>query len=162
MNLMVLAGVLALMWAAITGQFTLENLLLGLAIGILALVLLRGQVARPRALRQLRRGFMLFAVFLREMVLSAVRVALVVIDPKMKEKLRPAFVAVPLDLETDGQITLLANMVTLTPGTLSVDVSEDRSVLIVHVLTLKDRETLIAGIKTGFEARIKEVFDERE
>lgn len=162
MNLMGLAGVLALMWAAITGTFTLENLLLGLGIGVLALFLLRGRMAPPRALRQLRRGVRLFVVFLGEMVMSAVRVALVVVDPNMAGKLRPAFVAVPVDLETDGQITLLASMVTLTPGTLSVDVSEDKSVLIVHALTLEDREALIAGIKTGFEAPIREVFDERD
>ena len=49
-------------------------------------------------------------------------------------------------------------MVTLTPGTLSVDVSEDRSVLYVHALHLVDRETLIAEIATGFEAKIREVY----
>jgi len=53
---------------------------------------------------------------------------------------------------------LLANLITLTPGTLSVDVSQDRSLLYVHTLTLSTREALIADIAGGFEAKVREVF----
>lgn len=159
MNLIILTLVLALIWASVTGIFTLVNLLFGAAIGVVALVLLRDQMVRPRALVQFRRGFVLFVVFLRELVLSAVRVAATVLDPAMHSRLRPAFVAVPIDLETDGEITLLANLITLTPGTLTIDVSEDRKTLYVHVLTLSDRDALVAEIKSGFEQHVREVFE---
>ena len=59
-----------------------------------------------------------------------------VLTPDLRGSLRPAIVAFPLTVKSDAEITLLANLITLTPGTLSVDVSEDRAVLYVHVLTL--------------------------
>lgn len=159
MNLLLVTVILALIWAAITGTFTLVNLLFGAAIGIAALILLRDAVSRSRGLRQMRRALVLFVVFVGELVLSAVRVAAVVLDPGMRRRLKPAFVAVPLDLGSDEEITLLANLITLTPGTLSIDVSEDRKTLVVHVLTLDDSEALISDIKSGFERHVREVFE---
>jgi multicomponent Na+:H+ antiporter subunit E len=100
----------------------------------------------------------LIGVFIYELLASAVRVAIIVLTPNLEEKLRPAIVAVPLRLKSDGQITLLANMITLTPGTLSIDVSDDKSVLYVHALMLEDRATLLAEIATGFEQHILAVF----
>jgi len=158
MNLLLLTVLLAVIWAAITGSFSGLNLLLGGAIAILALYLLRDFVTKPRALRQLRRIASLALLFIYELVVSAIRVAIVVLTPNLRDALRPAIVAVPLTVKSDAEITLLANLITLTPGTLSIDVSEDRSVLYVHVLTLASREALIADIATGFEAKVKAVF----
>lgn len=158
MNLLLLTIVLALVWAAISGSFSGMNLLLGGVIAIGALYLLRDFVTKPRALRQLRRIASLALLFIYELMVSAIRVAIVVLTPNLRAALRPAIVAVPLTVKSDAEITLLANLITLTPGTLSIDVSEDRSVLYVHVLTLSTREALIADIATGFEAKVKEVF----
>lgn len=158
MNLLLLTIVLALIWAAISGSFSGLNLLLGTAIAIVALYLLRDFVTKPRALRQLRRIASLALLFVYELVVSAIRVAIVVLTPNLRAALRPAIVAVPLTVKSDAEITLLANLITLTPGTLSIDVSQDRSVLYVHVLTLSTREALIADIATGFEAKVKAVF----
>ena len=91
-------------------------------------------------------------------MVSAVRVAFVVLHPNLKSVLKPAIVAVPLTVKSDAEITLLANLITLTPGTLSIDVSEDRRLLYVHVLHLADRQALIADIAGGFERKIAEVF----
>ncbi|UXN73490.1 Na+/H+ antiporter subunit E [Devosia sp. A8/3-2] len=148
----------ALGWAAITGNFSGLNLIFGAAIGGVAVLLLRSAFAPPCALRKLRRITSLALLFLYELVLSAIRVAIVVMTPDLKSALRPAIVAVPLTVKSDAEITLLANLITLTPGTLSIDVSEDRSVLYVHVLTLSTREALIADIAKGFETKVKEVF----
>jgi len=158
MNLLLLTIVLALVWAAISGSFSGMNLLLGGVIAIAALYLLRDFVTKPRALRQLRRIASLALLFIYELMVSAIRVAIVVLTPNLRAALRPAIVAVPLTVKSDAEITLLANLITLTPGTLSIDVSEDRSVLYVHVLTLSTREALIADIANGFEAKVKEVF----
>jgi len=98
------------------------------------------------------RWLALIWLFVRELVLSALQVAWLVVQPRLD--LHPALVAYPLTVTTDTQITLLANLVTLTPGTLSVDVSDDRRTLYIHVLSLADREALIGRIAAGFETKI--------
>ncbi len=72
-------------------------------------------------------------------------------------RLRPGIVAVPLDVKSDGGITLFANMVTLTPGTTSLHVSDDRQTLFVHVLNLQDQAQAIGDMKSTLEARAREV-----
>lgn len=94
----------------------------------------------------------LIALFIRELVLSALQVAWLVIQPQLK--LRPGFIAYPLTVTSDAQITLLANLVTLTPGTLSVDVSDDRKTLYIHALDVADREVVINHIAAGFETAV--------
>jgi len=158
MNLALMVAGLAFVWAAITGNFSALNLLLGAVIGALTALLLRNSFASPRLLRRLRRIVALALVFVWELMASAVRVAIIVLTPDLKSALRPAIVAFPLSVKSDAEITLLANMITLTPGTLSIDVAEDRSVIYVHVLQLGDREALIAEIANGFERRIAEIF----
>ena len=95
---------------------------------------------------------LLIGLFIKELVLSALQVAWLVVQPK--PKLRPGFIAYPLTLTSDAQIALLANLITLTPGTLSVDVSDDRRTLFIHALDVPDREVLIGRIAAGFETRI--------
>ncbi|MGX9963546.1 Na+/H+ antiporter subunit E [Roseomonas sp. F4] len=73
------------------------------------------------------------------------------------DRLRPAILAVPLDVRSDGGIALFADMVTLTPGTTSLDVSADRRTLYVHVLDAPDHAAAIAGMKSTLEARAREV-----
>ena len=149
---------LALIWAAITGTFTGLNLLLGGGVGAIAVLLLRRSLAEGRSLRQIRNVLSLAMLFVRELCLSAIRVAIVVLTPDIRSAMRPAIVAFPLSVKSDAEITLLANLITLTPGTLSIDVSEDRSVLYVHALTIDTREGLIADIAGGFEAKVREVY----
>ena len=158
MNPLMTVIVLALVWAAISGAFSGLNLLLGAAIAAVAVLMLRGSLAQGRSLRRLRSVISLALMFLYQLVASAVRVAIVVLTPDMKSVLRPAIIAFPLSVRSDAEITLLANLITLTPGTLSVDVSEDRSLLYVHTLTLDTREALIAEIASGFEAKVREVY----
>jgi multicomponent Na+:H+ antiporter subunit E len=159
MNFIFLAVVLSLIWAAVTGTFTLMNLLLGAAIGALAVLFIRDQVDRPHIARRLWRILALAGLFLYELMLSAWRVALLVVSPNMNARIKPAIFAYPLTVETDREITLLAMMITLTPGTLSVDVAEDRSVIYIHALEMADKEETIRSIKQGFERRIMEVFE---
>ena len=158
MNLVLLVVVLALGWTAMTGSVTAPNLFLGAILAAYAIFLLRRSYARPAVLRKMRQIIVLAFVFQGELLVSAFRVAAIVLSPNLKDALRPAIVAFPLSVRSDAEITLLANLITLTPGTLSVDVSADRSALYVHVLTLETREALIASIAGGFEARIAEIF----
>lgn len=155
---MVLLNLLmALAWVALTGAFTLGNFATGLVLAYLVLVLVDGKKGRPMGYGQ--RVWLLvkfIAFFLKELVISNLRVAGWVLTPQLT--MRPAVVAVPLTITTDAQITLLANMITLTPGTLTLDVAGDRSCIYVHVIHMEDLEGFRAEIKQGFEQRILEVW----
>jgi len=148
--------VLALIWVIVSGSFTLINLLFGFALGAAALYLIREQVGTVGYIGRARRIFALFLLFLVELIKSAWRVAVLVLKPHMD--LKPGIFAYPLKVESDFEITLLANLITLTPGTLSVDVSEDRSTLYVHAIDCSDPEAARTDIATGFEAKILEAF----
>jgi len=158
MNAVFLLVILALVWAGITGSFSGLNLLFGALVGGVALLLLRNSLASSGNIGRIRRALSLLVLFLYELMASAFRVAAIVLRPDMKKAIQPAIVAVPLSVTTDAQITLLASLITLTPGTLSVDLSPDRSVLYVHTLKLGDRDAMISEIKDGFEKKVLEVF----
>ncbi|WP_440982536.1 Na+/H+ antiporter subunit E [Shinella sumterensis] len=152
----VTVALFALVWLAVSGSFTIPNLLLGLAAGALSLWLIRGQI-RPdgRRFRPLK-VLSLALLFVKELALSAWKVAVLVASPKMA--LKPGIFAFPLTVDRDFEITLLANLITLTPGTLSVDVSEDRKVLYVHALDCSDPAGARRDIANGFERKIMEAF----
>ncbi|MBF0680917.1 MAG: Na+/H+ antiporter subunit E [Devosia sp.] len=158
MSAVLLVVILALVWAGITGSFSGLNLLFGGLVGGLAVWLLRGSLRQGGEWRKLGQIASLCLLFVYELMVSAIRVAWVVIQPDIKGAIRPAVIAVPLTVKSDAEIALLANLITLTPGTLSVDVSEDRSTLYVHALALSSPEALIAEIANGFEARIAEIY----
>ena len=99
------------------------------------------------------RWLALAGLFLRELALSVNDVILTVLDPRRVR--RSAIVAVPLDVRSDAGISVLANMITLTPGTTSLHVSEDRRVLYVHVMNVSDES--VRQIKDGFERNVREV-----
>ena len=159
MNRAALAIVLALTWASITGNFSLPNLLLGAGVSVLALWLVRTEVSTPYYLRKFKLAVSLAGLFLYELALSALRVSILVLSPNLKSKLKPGIIAFPLKAQSDVEITLLANLITLTPGTLSVDVSDDKTKLYVHAISVPDKQALIDDIAKGFEAKIIEVFE---
>jgi multicomponent Na+:H+ antiporter subunit E len=147
---------LALAWMALTGDWSLPALLFSCALGWLLLRLVRplgGQGFRRVRLVRLP-GFLLF--FLKEVLVANVKVAAAVLFPA--GRLRPAIVAVPLALDRDAEIALLANLITLTPGTLSLDVSPDRRTLYVHAMAVTSPDDLRREIRDGFERRILEAF----
>ena len=157
MTLFLINVLLALAWVAVTGIFSALNLGFGFALGALALSLIREQVGSVGYLGRMRRIVSLFALFLYELVLSAFRVARIVLKRDMD--LHPGIFAYPLQVRRDIEIALLANMITLTPGTLSVDVSEDRSMLFVHAMDVKDPDATRRDIAEGFERKIMEAFE---
>ncbi|MFN4169062.1 MAG: Na+/H+ antiporter subunit E [Pannonibacter phragmitetus] len=147
---------LAVAWGAVTGSFSVVNLAFGYVLGLGALYLIREQINTGGYFRRASRVIGLILLFLYELVMSAWRVARIVIRPKLD--LNPGFIAFPLTVESDFEIALLANLITLTPGTLSVDVSEDRKVLYIHCIDVPDPEGTITDIRNGFERKIMEAF----
>ncbi len=156
MNLFLVNVLLALAWAAVSGTFSLGNLIFGFVLAALALSLIREQVGSVGYFSRLRRVASLAILFLYELVMSAVRVAVLVLKPDMN--LKPGIIAYNLKVDRDLEITLLANMITLTPGTLSVDVSADRSTLFIHALDCSNPDQIRHDIADGFERKILEAF----
>lgn len=155
MNLFVWNILLALVWAAINGDFTLTTVLLGFALGYIVLYAAERTLGRPHYFRKVWLVVFFTLFYLRELVVANVRVAYAVIMPGRFTK--PGVIAFPLDAKTDLEITLLAILVTLTPGTLSLDVSADRRVLYIHFLFIDDVEEARRSIKTGLERHLLEV-----
>ncbi len=150
---------LPVIWMALTGDFSAPNFALGFVLSSLVLWVnrpVRGSVPLLYYLRKslLWAAFLLF--FLRELVLASLRIAWDILTPR--HRMRPAIVAIPLDLESDMEITSLANLITLTPGTLSLDISPDRKTLYIHAMYVTDVEKTRQEIKDRFERRIKELF----
>lgn len=97
-------------------------------------------------------ALVLLFIFLGDIIVANFSVALRVI--RSNDRLRPVFVELPLDLEDEFGITILASMITLTPGTVSADVSPDRKHLFVHVLDCDDPQEVVDTIKRRYEARL--------
>lgn len=148
---------LAVAWVFITGGFSVLNGVFGFVLGLAALSLIREQVGTVGYVRRLRRVAALASLFLYELLLSALRVFKLVLTPDLS-KLEPGFVAYPLTVDRDYEISMLANLITLTPGTLSVDVSDDRRTLYIHAIHVPDPEELRTDIANGFERKILEAF----
>lgn len=152
----VIIAVFTLVWLAVSGSFTIPNLLLGIAASALSLLLIRGHIQPDgRRFRPLK-ALSLLVLFFKELALSAWKVAVLVASPKMN--LKPGIFAFPLTVDRDFEITLLANLITLTPGTLSVDVSQDRKLLYVHAIDCSDPAGTRRDIANGFERKILEAF----
>lgn len=147
---------LALAWVVLSGDFTGLNLVVGLVFGYIALVLIEPQVeslqgypARiPRIL-----GFIGF--FIKELLMANLKVAFDILTPPWHMK--PGVIAIPLEARTELEITMVANLISLTPGTLSLDVSDDRKVLYIHAMFLDDEEELRRNLKE-MEYRALELF----
>ena len=95
-------------------------------------------------------------VFVRELIFANIQVARLVMSPQLK--IRPGFLAIPMEAQSDFEVTSLANSITLTPGTLSVDVSDDNKYLYIHAIDCADPDAIRKSIAEGFETKIREAF----
>lgn len=149
---------LALAWAALQGEITLANLVVGYVLGYAILALLaRGGVMRSTLGSRTAHALGLAGFFLWELLLANVRVALDVLRPGTR--IQPAVVAIPLDVTSDGEILLLSMLINITPGSVTIDLSDDRRTLYVHVMHMNSAEESRREIKDGFERRVKLLFE---
>lgn len=146
---------LALAWMALTGQFSPINFVEGLILGYLMLWLVQRAIGPSNYFSKVAQFLAFIRFFAWELLLANLRVAYSVLLPR--GRLRSGIIAVPLDVQTDTEITLLVNLITLTPGTLSLDLSDDRRVLYVHALHVEDVQEFRRQIKQGFERRVQEL-----
>lgn len=140
---------LAATWVAFSGAVSLGNLAIGFALGygvIWAIQPMLGETAYAR------RGWAwvkLALYFIWDLVTSSIDVAVDVLTPRHRS--RPAILEMPLDVKTEAGILLVTNLISLTPGTLSLDVSPDRRTLRFHAMFADEPEALKAGLKRGIE-----------
>jgi multicomponent Na+:H+ antiporter subunit E len=154
-NQFLLNILLSIAWMLLTGELTAENFIEGLIIGYIILWVSKAALGGTKYFKKIPKAISFFFYFIKEMILANLKVAFDIITPK--DYMKPGIVAVPLDAETNIEITLLANLITLTPGTLSLDVSHDKKVLYIHTLYLDDVENFRSGIKNGMEKKLLEV-----
>ena len=143
-------------WLVMSDSFDLGQLVLGTLLGIvipLFAARLDREFARLGSLRPIPK---LLAVVLWDILVSNLRVAAQVLGPE--HKLKPGFIWVPLDIANIHGIAALTSFITLTPGTVSAALSDDRRFLLVHVLHLEDPTALINEIKSRYEAPLMEIF----
>ena len=146
---------LASIWVVLTGRRTLADFVVGFVLAAIVTYFLQvGRGVRTPFLK-LYQALDLLVFLIWQLILSNLKIAYDVVTPT--HHMRPAVVGVPLDLQTEAEITLLANLITLTPGTLSLRVSRDHRVLYIHAMYVTTREELIADVKNGFERRILEL-----
>lgn len=156
MRMLLFNLVLAIVWVAVTGSASLHNLIFGLLIGAISVALVRHQLGGAGYFSRTWRIIALLGLFLYELMASAWSVAKLVCSPRMQ--LEPGIFRYELTLDKDYEIVLLANMITLTPGTLTVDVSDDKKYLYIHALDCADPDAIRKSIAEGFETRIREAF----
>ena len=153
-DVFVLNSVLAFAWALVTGSFTLLNLVIGFVLAYIALWLPKQMWGEVKYFERPGRIFRLLAIFLYELVVSAIAVVRLVFQPQIR--FRSGIIAIPLEAESDLEIMLFANLISLTPGTLSLDVSDDRQTLYVHAMDCQDPEADKRDMKQTFERNIRE------
>lgn len=146
---------LSILWMCMTEAFTLANLMIGFGIGYAILYVSQHVLGVSGFIAKLPRFVAFAGFFAWELLRANFRVAHDVLTPTYY--MRPGILAIPLDAETDLEITSLANLISLTPGTLSLDISTDRRVLYIYTMFTDDRETLVRDIKEELEKPILEL-----
>jgi multicomponent Na+:H+ antiporter subunit E len=154
-GLLLLNLILALMWAALQGDLSAINFVSGFFISAAIIYVCRRRFFRALYFRQVGTGVMLVLVFIRELVKSNIAVLRVVLS--LETRVRSGVIAVPTELTNDVALTVLANMITLTPGTLTLDIAQDRRYLFVHTLNLDDPEDVKREIRMAFEVYLREL-----
>ncbi len=150
-----LSLVLFVVWILVANDFGVGTVLMALVLGVAIPALTRNFWPEAPTPRHPWLAFTLLAKFLFDIVVANFTVAKQVVMPNAR--LRPTFVEIPLALTDDFAIALLASMITLTPGTVSADLTPDRSRLLVHVLHTDDAQDVVDTIKRRYEAPLARI-----
>lgn len=145
MSFFALNLVLALIWLFLTGSFTLPNLLFGLLIGFVAIALARPYLDSGGYLRSVRGGFRFVRRFGQEVLVANLQLARDLLRVQMP--FVPGIVAFETEGLSPAEVVVLANMISLTPGTLAIDTDEAGRIIYIHSLYAGDREALLESFQ---------------
>jgi multicomponent Na+:H+ antiporter subunit E len=155
MSLFILNIAFAVVFTTLLGSGTIASFFAGFLLGYIALWFSKPLYRDTRYFRKLPKAINLIGYFLVELAVSNLKVLWDIITPGHIN--RPGIVGVPLSARSDLEIFVVANLLSLTPGSLSVDLSRDRRTLYVHIMFLDDPEKARQQIKDGLERRVLEV-----
>lgn len=153
----VLTLVLAAVWILLLNGFGLGGILLGLILGWLVPLFTSAFWPDAPRIRSYGKAVSYFFLVLWDIVVANLQVAYLILF-RRSDRLRSRFVTIPLDLRSPEAITVLAGTITMTPGTVSCDLSSDHRSLLVHCLDTGDGAATVQDIKQRYEARLKEIF----
>lgn len=148
---------LTIVWVLLQNEFSAGMAVFGLILGIVIPRIT--SIWWPDTPKGFRLGKMTIYSFIVvwDIIVANVQVAWIVLTVP-NSKLKPAWIIVPLELRQPEAITMLAGTITLTPGTVSADLSTEGNSLLVHVLHTDDPEAVLDDIKTRYERRLLEIF----
>jgi multicomponent Na+:H+ antiporter subunit E len=152
---LILNLLIGVIWMFLSESYSFASFLVGFVIGAALLLLLDRFIPGSYYFKYVKAIFYLVFLFVKELILANLEVLKWVYKPKLD--FQPGIIALPIDVKKNWEITLLANLITLTPGTLSVDVSRDQRFIYIHAIDLPDVNETIVGIKNSFEKAIREV-----
>jgi multicomponent Na+:H+ antiporter subunit E len=147
--------VIAFIWMFLQNEFSVVQFMFGYIVGLGMLFFLRRFLRYEFYFKKVVAVFKLIFLFIFKLILANIDVIKVIIKPKLD--IEPGIIAVPTVLKTDWEKTLLANLISLTPGTLTMDFSEDGQTLFIHALNVPDKEAAVREIHDSFEKAILEV-----
>lgn len=146
---------LSFIWVALTGDLFFANFYVGFILGFFILWLMNREESDKRYFHRVPKLILFVFYFFYELIKANLQVAYDVVTPNYY--MSPGIVKFPTNAQSDFEINLLSTVISLTPGSLILDISEDKKVLYIHVMYLKDREKFIQQIRDGFERRLLEV-----
>ena len=146
---------IAVMWMFMQSSYTVGSFIFGYIIGLFVLFILRRFLVSEFYFRRVWAFIKLISLFIVELTKANIDVMKVVLRPKFNHT--PGIIAVRTNLETDLEITLLAALISLTPGTVSMDFSDDSKTIYIHALNVQDKDEFIDDIHNSFERAIMEV-----
>ena len=154
----ILSAVLALLWVLLANEVSVGSVALGVVLGVvIAWCSAPFWPVRP-VVRSKRAVLPYLGIVMKDILVSNIDVAKLVLF-RRGDTMRSQFVTVPLDIRSPEAIAVLAGTITLTPGTLTADVSADGRSLLVHCLETDDPAGVVASIKERYESRLKEIFE---
>ena len=151
----VLNIILAIIWMFLSGSYTFTNCLLGFLIGIGLVYLFKQVFAGSFYLKRVYKVIKLIVVFFIELMKANIDVSKIVLQPRLKNQ--PGFFIYHTDLKHDWQIVLLSNLITLTPGTVVLGISDDRTKIYIHSIDFSTKEEEVESIKSSLEKVVREV-----
>ncbi len=152
-----LSLLLIVMWLLLTNSLNLGQLLPGGLLGVAIPLLCRRFLLEVPPVRKPAKLVSFALLVLYDIVIANVHVARLVLG--RRDRLRPAFVEVPIEIRDEFVLAVLSSVLSLTPGTVSAGLSPDHSRLLLHVLDLEDADDLVAQVKTRYEAPLLEIFE---
>ncbi|MEK6492885.1 Na+/H+ antiporter subunit E [Myroides odoratimimus] len=148
---------LTFVWVALTGQLNYSNFIFGGAAGFFILWMLtrRSKQADKEYFYRVPKIMIFILYFLYDMMEANLRVAIDVMTPNYHTT--PGIIKYNLDAKTDFEITMLTNIIALTPGTMVIDIADDKSYVHIHTMYLRDKHKFIKNMKERTETKLLEI-----